>query len=154
MHPWCEGGTNSSHGIMWGNLVEQSWKWILSPDLDAWWIGADYPFLSRWASPQGGLGFLTPWLQFLRTSILEESAWWKLYLLLWSSLGRHRVISAVFYQLGQPQKLIFFNKILLKYNCFTVLCYFLLYSKMNQPYIYIHTLPFELLPFRSPQSTE
>ena len=53
-------------------------------------FGADYQFLSRGASPWGGLGFLTPWLQFPRTSILEGSAWWKLYLLLWSSLGRQQ----------------------------------------------------------------
>ena len=24
LHVWAEGGTNSSHGIRWGNLIEQS----------------------------------------------------------------------------------------------------------------------------------
>ena len=29
----------------------------------------------------------------------------------------------------------------LEYNCFTVLCEFLLYSEVNQPYVYIYPLP-------------
>ena len=33
--------------------------------------------------------------------------------------------------------IIFFNTSLLEYNCFTMLCQFLLYSKVNQPYAYI-----------------
>ena len=36
--------------------------------------------------------------------------------------------------------------------CFTMLCYFLLYSKMNLPYIHILSPPFWIsFPFRSPQ---
>ena len=31
----------------------------------------------------------------------------------------------------------FFNRSLLEYNCFTILCKFLLYNKVNQPYAYI-----------------
>ena len=31
----------------------------------------------------------------------------------------------------------FFNRSLLGYNCFTILCQFLLYNKVNQPYAYI-----------------
>ena len=30
----------------------------------------------------------------------------------------------------------FFNRSLLEYNCFTILCQFLLYNKANQPYAY------------------
>ena len=38
---------------------------------------------------------------------------------------------------------LFFNVyFLLEYSCFTMLCYFLLYSKMNQPYIYTYPLSF------------
>ena len=33
--------------------------------------------------------------------------------------------------------------ILLEYNCFTTLCYFLLYNSVNQLYVYIHPLPLE-----------
>ena len=36
----------------------------------------------------------------------------------------------------------FFKLIVLENGCFTMLCWFLLYSKMNQPYIYIHPLFF------------
>ena len=32
----------------------------------------------------------------------------------------------------------FFKTPLLEYNCFTMLCYFLLYNKMNQLYVYIY----------------
>ena len=32
----------------------------------------------------------------------------------------------------------FFLTSLLEYNCSTMVCYFLLYNKVNQPYIYIH----------------
>ena len=32
----------------------------------------------------------------------------------------------------------FFLTSLLEYNCFTMLCYFLLYNKVNQLYIYIY----------------
>ena len=31
----------------------------------------------------------------------------------------------------------FFNRSLLEYNCFTILCQFLLYTKVNQPFAYI-----------------
>ena len=91
LHVWDEGGANSFHGIRWGNLIEPVLKVdSFPPPRLAGEFGADYQFLSRGASPWGGLGFLTPWLQFPRTSILEGSAWWKLYLLLWSSLGRQQ----------------------------------------------------------------
>ena len=50
---------------------------------------------------------------------------------------------------------IFFFVFELEYSCFTLLCQFLLYSKVNQPYIYIYPLIFWIsFPFRSPQSTE
>ena len=32
----------------------------------------------------------------------------------------------------------FFKISLLEYNCFTMLCYFLLYNKVNQLYVYIY----------------
>ena len=32
----------------------------------------------------------------------------------------------------------FFNRSLLEYNCFTILCQFLLYNKVHQPYAYIY----------------
>ena len=32
----------------------------------------------------------------------------------------------------------FFNRSLLEYNCFTILCQFLLHSKVNQPHAYIY----------------
>ena len=35
--------------------------------------------------------------------------------------------------------LYFFLTSLLEYNCFTMVCYFLLYNKVNQPYIYVYT---------------
>ena len=35
-------------------------------------------------------------------------------------------------------RIYFFNTSLLEYNCFTVLCQFLLYNKVNQPYAYIY----------------
>ena len=42
---------------------------------------------------------------------------------------------------------LFFNFILLlKDNCFTILCQFLLYNKVNQLYVYIHPLLLESLP--------
>ena len=37
---------------------------------------------------------------------------------------------------------LFFFKFLLEYSCFTMLCQFLLYSKLNQLYIYIYPLFF------------
>ena len=36
-----------------------------------------------------------------------------------------------------------FCSLLLEYNCFTMLCYFLLYNKVNQLYLYIYPLPFD-----------
>ena len=30
----------------------------------------------------------------------------------------------------------------MEYNCLTILCWFLLYSKVNQPHIHIYSLPF------------
>ena len=36
----------------------------------------------------------------------------------------------------------FLKRFLLEYNCFTMVCYFLLYSKVNQPYVYIYPLFF------------
>ena len=48
------------------------------------------------------------------------------------------------------KKLMLFKKKLLEYNCFTILCQFLCYSKMNQLYVYIYPLPLgppsQLLP--------
>ena len=32
---------------------------------------------------------------------------------------------------------IYYFYFLLAYNCFTMLCYFLLYSNVNQPFVYI-----------------
>ena len=44
---------------------------------------------------------------------------------------------------------------LLEYNCFTVVCQFLLYNKVNQLYVYIYPLPPSLShPSRWSQSTE
>ena len=42
---------------------------------------------------------------------------------------------------------------LLKYSCFTM-CSFLLYSKVNQLYIYIYPLFWISFPFRLPESIE
>ena len=39
----------------------------------------------------------------------------------------------------------FFLTFLLEYNCFTMLCYFLLYNKVNQLYIYIYPHIYSLL---------
>ena len=39
---------------------------------------------------------------------------------------------------------LFSDQFFLEYSCFAVLCQFLLYSKMNQPYIYTQPLPFGL----------
>ena len=48
-----------------------------------------------------------------------------------------------------------FFKTLLEHSCFTMLCQHLLYSKVNQLYVYIYTSSFQTsFPFRSPQSTE
>ena len=38
------------------------------------------------------------------------------------------------------------NYFLLTYSCFTMLCWFILYNKMNQPYVYVYPLPFGLPP--------
>ena len=43
-------------------------------------------------------------------------------------------------------KTIFFLIFLLEYSCFTMLCSFLLFSKVNQLYIYIHPFFFDFLP--------
>ena len=49
----------------------------------------------------------------------------------------------------------FFLTSLLEYNCFTMLCQFLLYNKVNQLYIYIyHLIPSLSHPSRWTQSTE
>ena len=53
--------------------------------------------------------------------------------------------------------LFFLFKNLLEYNCFIILCQFLLYRKVNQQCVYISVYPlfFQIsLPVRSPQSTE
>ena len=42
-----------------------------------------------------------------------------------------------FVVLSSMLAILFFFKSLLEYNCFTVLCYFLLHNKANQPYAYI-----------------
>ena len=50
--------------------------------------------------------------------------------------------------------LLFYYNFLLDYSCFTILCYFLLYSKMNQLYMYIYTVSFGIsFPLRSLQGT-
>ena len=54
--------------------------------------------------------------------------------------------------------LILFLKFLLEYNCFTMLCQFLLYNKLNQLYVCIYSYPLESpshpTPYlRSSQST-
>ena len=46
--------------------------------------------------------------------------------------------------------LIFF---FLEYSCFTMMCDFLLYSQVNQLYVYICPLIWISFPFESPQST-
>jgi len=45
---------------------------------------------------------------------------------------------------------------LLEHSCFTMLCQFLLNSKVNQPYVYTHVPPLLWIsfPFRSPQNFE
>ena len=48
----------------------------------------------------------------------------------WVSKGREQKI---------PEFFFFFN--LLEYSCFTVSCYFLLYNKVNHPYVYTYPLP-------------
>ena len=50
--------------------------------------------------------------------------------------------------------LFFFNKFLLAYSCFTMLCQFLLYNKVNQLFVCICPLFWVSFPFRSPQSIE
>ena len=51
--------------------------------------------------------------------------------------------------LATPLEFLFFslssNSSLLEYSCFTMLCQCLPHSKMNQPSIYIHPVPFGLL---------
>ena len=52
-------------------------------------------------------------------------------------------------------KFFFLNQFLLEYSCFTMLCQLLLYSKVNQLYVYIYLLFFQVsFPFRSSQSIE
>ena len=50
-----------------------------------------------------------------------------------------------------PEEFYFFNKNFLSvdYNCFTVLCWFLQYNEMNQPYVHIFPHPLDL-PSPSP----
>ena len=48
----------------------------------------------------------------------------------------------------------YLNKVLLEDSCFTILCWFLQYSKVSQPYLCIYPLFWIFFPFRSPQSTE
>ena len=53
--------------------------------------------------------------------------------------------------LGEPWTFFF----LLEYNCFPVLCWFLLYNQVNQLHVYIHPLPLELPSYPlSPPITE
>ena len=48
----------------------------------------------------------------------------------------------------------FLNLFLLEYNCFTMMCQLLLYSKVNQVYVYLYPLFFGFFPFRLLQSIE
>ena len=48
----------------------------------------------------------------------------------------------------------FFIKFLLAYSCFTMLCQFLLYNKVNQLFVCISPLFWVSFPFRSPQGIE
>ena len=49
------------------------------------------------------------------------------------------VILISVFQLKEPRKIAFiFLTSLLEYNCFTMVCYFLLYNKLNQLYMYIY----------------
>ena len=115
LHVWDEGGANSFHGIRWGNLIEPVLKVDSFPPTQmAGEFGADYQFLSRGASPWGGLGFLTPWLRFPRTSILEGVPGGSYISFCDLVLEDNRVISAVFCKLGQPQKLIFLKSAFIK----------------------------------------
>ena len=71
-----------------------------------------------------------------------------------------------FWQIGHPlnySKLLFFGLYIpykeciffkLEYSCFTMLCQFLLYSKVNRLYVKMQPCFWISLPFRSSQSTE
>ena len=69
-----------------------------------------------------------------------------LFFRFFSHIGHYRVLSRVPCAIQQVliSYLFFFNSSLLEYNCFTILCQFLLYNKANQPYAYtcphIHSL--------------
>ena len=64
-----------------------------------------------------------------------------------------------FYYLGTMSGTTEFFGFLLEYNCFTILCWVLLYNSVNQPCVYISPSPFRLPPIplshssRSSQST-
>ena len=60
--------------------------------------------------------------------------------LLWDELWVYNIMEFIFcgHLLGSSLAIFFILKNLLKYNWFTMLCYFLLYSKVIQLYIYLH----------------
>ena len=66
------------------------------------------------------------------------SWWWTEKPGLLQSVGSQRVSHDWVTELTDWLYQIFF---LLEYNCFTMLCSFLLYNKVNQLYVYIHPLP-------------
>ena len=77
------------------------------------------------SSPQGQLskgqtGYLGPWLKLL---------------------FRNKISTLT----QKPELFFFFNYFLLKRSCF-IMCQFLLYSKVNQLYVYIYLLSFDFLP--------
>ena len=53
-------------------------------------------------------------------------------------MSQLRLNKAVFRPLGSA---VCFFPFLLEYNCFTTLCWFLLYNKVHQLYVYAHPLP-------------
>ena len=52
------------------------------------------------------------------------------------SAGTEWILNKYFLFLFSMYSFFFFNRSLLEYNCFTILCQFLLYTKVNQPYAY------------------
>ena len=57
-----------------------------------------------------------------------------------SHLSHHRALSSLCYTAGSHQLSVLFCFLtsLLEYNCFTMVCQFLLYNKVNQLYIHIY----------------
>ena len=101
------------------------------------WVG-------RWEEGSGGRGHMYT---------LADSCWCmaEANMILYSNYPPIKNKNNIFLKI-----LIKFFKILLDYNFFTVLCWFLLYNIVNQLYIYIYPLPLQSpsYPSRSSQSTE